>query len=82
MMKEQLYKPCRLIRITKRGEEETTSWLPVEFAIQDNYVKLRDKRGNWSNGWKIQSASGEAMPEKFVDQASRAHLKHRKTSDI
>jgi hypothetical protein len=60
---------------------ERTSWLPEEYAVEDAVVKLRDD-GVWTDGWKITSASGPALDEKYVVNMSHAHTRQRRASDI
>ncbi len=81
-MKEQMYKQCKLEKIMHGARVTKMSWLPVEFCVEGSVVKLKNHKDVWTDGWVVKSASGEAQPEKFVNAASRAHLKQRKASDI
>lgn len=49
----------------KNGNTYTTTWLPVRFAVEGKYVKLKQKDGSWWDGWLVTSASGE--PKEFEE---------------
>lgn len=76
------YRQCRLSR--KQGEStvQQTSWIPSKFAIQGEFVKLKDGDGNWTDGWHVDSVSSESVSEEFVTQARHAHTRQRNASDI
>lgn len=78
-----MYGQCRLRREVRQGvSEHTTSWLPERFAVEGGVVRLRGRDGVWADGWRVESASGEALPERVVNHRSRDHVRQRAASDI
>jgi hypothetical protein len=82
MPKEIMYKQCRMERVIGTSKEVRTSWIPEKFAVENKIVKIRERDDSWSDGWKVTSASGEALPEKLVVHRSHDHTRQRKASDI
>ena len=66
------YRQCKL----KKGNTETTSWIPEKFAKKGKFLKLKD-----DNGWEVISVGG-MMDEKEVQDRSRDYKKTRLASDI
>jgi len=74
-----LYCQCLLERLTPRGLERTTSWIPAKFAIVGRMIRLRDEDGNWEAGWTVRSASVPYPEPSSPHQQIRNH--RRATGD-
>ena len=81
MAKDVYYKQCRLERQEGTARVHRTTWLPVQFAVEGDSVKLKDD-GVWTDGWRVVSASGDALTEGYVVHQSHAHTRQRRASDI
>jgi uncharacterized protein YxeA len=46
------YAQCTLEKKTKEGKRTQTSWLPLKFAKQNKYLKLKED-GEWEDGWQV-----------------------------
>jgi len=44
---------CILEKCSGNGSLRLTAWLPLKFAVKGKVVRLRDKDGNWSDGWMV-----------------------------
>jgi hypothetical protein len=77
MSKAAYYRQCRL----RRGNEETTSYIPEEFAVVGKVLRLRDDSGKWESGWVVDFVTWR-LTEAQVNSRSREHLKTRKNTDI
>jgi hypothetical protein len=75
------YRQCRLEKAEGGDRLERTLWLPVRYAVKGDVVKLRDN-GVWSDGWRVTSASGMEIDEKYAVHTSHAHTRQRRASDI
>jgi len=67
------YNQCRL----RRKNAEQVSYIPTKFAVVGSFLKLKDEKGNWTNGWEVLSV-GEATPENLVPDSHDAIKAHRK----
>lgn len=65
-MSERVYCQCRL----RNGTKETTSYIPVKFAKQGDFLQLKDEDGNWEDGWEVLLA-GSPVSGQFVE--NQAH---------
>ena len=66
------YKQC----ILRKGNIQTTSWIPEKYAKVNKVLKLKAV-----DGWKVIEV-GVEMDEKEVNERSRDYLKQRKASDV
>lgn len=46
---------CHLVKQTTEGTTEQVSFIPSEFAEIGAYLKLKDMKGEWTDGWKVNS---------------------------
>lgn len=72
-MKEYRLKQCRL----KKGTTEQVSWIPVQFARKDMYLKLHDE-----DGWQVISVGETSISSKYLKNMEDAIKDQRKASDI
>lgn len=77
MSKLETHTQCHL----KRGNVSQVSWIPSEYAIKGNYVKLKEK-GVWEDGWLITTDGGITFPSKYIKERERDYKETRKASDI
>lgn len=71
------FKQC----VLKKGNVQTTSWIPDKYAKQGKYVKLKEN-GKWDDGWKVMEVGEMAKEEEDVINRSQDYKKTRKASDI
>lgn len=50
------YRQCVLRRPIAGGHQQTTSWLPLQFADVGRRLRLKDDDGNWEGGWEVVAA--------------------------
>jgi len=81
MSKTQFYCQCVLRKFDGKTTREQVSYIPEEYAIQDNSVKLRDDAGVWVDGWCVESV-GAKVDASYVETHERDYLSQRKASDI
>jgi hypothetical protein len=82
MPKEIMYKQCRMERQLGAAKQTRVAWIPEKYAVENETVKIKEPDGSWSDGWKILSASGESISEKYAVHQSHAHTRQRESSDI
>jgi hypothetical protein len=68
-------------RIQGTATECRTSWIPEGFAKVGDILKMREKDGRWTDGWRVISAS-PPMDARTVEANERNYLRQRKASDI
>lgn len=51
--KETTYAQCVLHRPIPEGEARLVSWIPVQFAVKGDFLKLRTPEGKWQDGWEV-----------------------------
>jgi len=81
MARDVFYKQCRLEKREGSARLQRTTWLPVQFAVEGETLKLKDN-GTWTDEWRVVSASGVALTERYVVHQSHAHTRQRRASDI
>jgi len=81
MSKTAYYCQCLLERGHFSGTMSTVSYLPEEFAIQGNVVKLKNDDDIWTDGWIVQKV-GDKIDASYVEERERDYKRTRKTSDI
>ena len=57
------------------------TWLPERYAVKDKWVKLKDKNGNWDNGWQVVNIWSKEQA-KIIEQRERDFIHQREMSDI
>ncbi len=75
---------CILIKYLNHlnGDYVTTvSWIPEEYAITGNYIKLKDESGVWEDGWRVAKVMSR-KETKEVNIRSRDYINQRQASDI
>lgn len=65
----------------KKGDTTMHSWIPESFAVLNNYVKIRDRGGNWDDGWQI-TQCGARLQNSMVELKSQEYKKHRNRTDV
>lgn len=64
------------------GVETITSWIPEQFAVKGNYIKVLDKQSfQWQDGWIVIEV-GLRAPEEEVLERNQDYKHQRKASDI
>jgi hypothetical protein len=76
-MAKVMYALCELSRRVEDGFQVTQRWLPVQFAVEGRHVRLKHA-GGWQDQWRVDSAGGEARPESYLVDRSRAHVGHQR----
>ena len=79
------YKQCLLHKqIINNGKVtgiySEIAYIPNKFATKNKVLELK-YNGRWQDGWQIISVF-DFDDEEFVKASQRAHLDHRKTTDI
>jgi hypothetical protein len=64
MSKKAFYRQCRL----QRGNSETVSWIPSEFAKIGWVLSLKNNE-DWTHDWKVLSAGSEHEGKLVENQA-------------
>lgn len=76
------YRQCSIEKITPRGILKKVSYLPEEFSILGQPIKLRDENKIWDNGWKVIEVSSTRVDEKHLPDSHKIIKAHRdKTGD-
>jgi len=65
----------------ERGTERQTVWIPEDYAIVGNTVKLRDEEKVWHDGWKV-VGTGTRLDSTTVRERGQDYKKTRGASDI
>ena len=85
MARQQMYLQCQLSKPLSEGAvARMVSWVRQEVAVPGRVlVNLEDTdTGRIENGWRVDSASGPAMPENVLLKQSRDYTRQRRASDI
>jgi len=84
MSRLQTYMQCQLSKPVDGGVARMVSWIRSEIAVPGNLLgRLEDAdTGRIETGWRVDSASGPAMPESVLLRQSRDYRKQRQASDI
>jgi len=77
VMKEILYRHCRLRREHENGCTIVYSYIPEPYCQVGKSLKLRDDDGNWEDGWKVLVA-GDQRSFAEVETQGNAHRGIRK----
>lgn len=81
MSKTRFYRQCKLVRREGESQIQQVSFIPEEYAIVGNFIKLRNADDEWVDGWKVEYA-GEKKDAKYVEENERIWTRTRKNSDI
>ena len=57
------------------------TWLPERYSIKNKYLKLKNKEGNWINGWQVVETYSKIKKEDAII-ASQDYKNQRKESDV
>jgi len=76
------YRQCHLEQSRGRATIHHTAWLPATFAVLGGVVRLRERDGDWGDGWRVTFVGPTVLSDEAVRKAERAHLKQRQASDI
>lgn len=78
----QKFTQCFLVRSNQDGSTSNQmSFIPEEKAIIGNYLKIKDMKEQWSDGWKVEFA-GITLPEDQLTVYRDAYRTHRDGTDI
>jgi hypothetical protein len=73
---------CLLQRKIFPGVEVVqTSWIPEGYAVKGKFIKLKDKEGNWEDGWEVIEVF-DTLPSKYVEERAKDYRTQRQGSDI
>jgi hypothetical protein len=81
MSKTKSYKQCTLLKQTDNGTLKTVSWIPSEYAVLGNRLKLKTEEGYWVDGWLVFEI-GHEKPAELVESDETLYRRHRKTTDV
>ena len=71
------YRQCNLRRLNVTQ----VAYIPAQYAIVGDHVKLKQDDGSWVDGWKVESA-GPEVDETFIDALYSMWKHHAEVSDI
>lgn len=77
------YRQCMLRKehYVTGGSEVMHSWIPEQFAKVGNWVSIKNSKGEWEDGWKIERADTRLSEEQVLEN-SQDYKRTRKASDI
>lgn len=81
MSKVEFYCQCVLRKFNGKTTRELVSYIPEQFAIQDNLIKLKNDDGEWVDGWRVETV-GAKVDANYVEAHERDYRSQRKASDI
>lgn len=76
-MKDEVYTQCKLAK----DNVTQVAFIPSCFAKFGELIMIRNKEGVWENGWAVIEVYQTLSKESALTQ-ERAHVRHRKTTDI
>ena len=80
---EAMFIQAQLSKPVEGGTAYMTSWIPQRIAVVGATVRLKDpETGQWTEGWRVDTASGPAYPEGLLMKRSRDWTRTRAASDI
>lgn len=74
------FSQCKLVRKTPTGHIQNVAWIPSKFAIQGNFVKIKNNEGDWVNGWKVEVAGSSKIEEKHLPDWHKGVRGHRNST--
>jgi hypothetical protein len=83
-MKHTMMRQCIMIRWVENDRylTQTTSWIPEKYAKEGNYVKLKDRDGEWVDGWQVSFVSVSRRSYDEVVDRGQDYKRTRLASDI
>ncbi len=51
-----MYRQCKLVKKTLKGEIQTTSYIPEKNAVVGRVLELKNRQGVFEGGWEVMSA--------------------------
>jgi hypothetical protein len=73
------YCQCALYRPMPDGSIECqVSWLPTRFAVAGETLRLRERGGEWEDGWIVSTAGAERVAECDLADPRRDVRGHRR----
>lgn len=57
--------------LLRNGIRLRTSWIPDEFAVLGQYLRLQDADKQWENGWQVLEVGSEAIEYKKLHERWR-----------
>ena len=85
MARPQMYLQCQLSKPLEGGAvARMVSWIRQEVAIPGRVLRnLEDTdTGRIETGWRVDTATGPAMPEQLLLRQSRDYTRQRLASDV
>lgn len=83
MAKITTYRQCRLHKqMDGKRTMVQVAWIPSQFATQGRTLKIRDRDGEWINGWKVIDIGSFTKTERETNEATQRHKHQRRASDI
>lgn len=80
MSRKTFYRQCRLVRKTPTGTMTQVSWMPEPYCVKDKVLKLKLDDGSWENGWVVQGAGENRLPQDQVPDSHTMIKGHRKNT--
>lgn len=81
-MKDADHTQCRLEKMLSPDHLRIQmAWIPNQFAIVGNYVRLKQSDGSWDNGWLI-AETFTTLDSAYVNERSRDFTRQREASDL
>ena len=81
---ETMYVMCQLSKDVDGGVARMTSWIRQAIAVPGNVLdRLEDtETGCIQSGWRVETASGPALPEGLLTKNAHDYDKMKRRSDI
>lgn len=58
------------------------TWLPDRFAVKNKHLKLKNDKGEFEDGWYVESVGNLLQPVDYIINSRNDHLHQREASDI
>jgi hypothetical protein len=79
MTRPAFFRQCLLVRPIERGELQTVSWIPEQFAVIGNRLRLRREDG-WEDGWVVQSVGFHRVADDALPDPHQDVKRHRRAT--
>ena len=76
------YHQCKMEKRVKDVCSVQTAWIPKTFAKIGKYVKLRDDKDVWEDGWMVVEVGNVSASWDVVNERGQDYKKQRQASDI
>lgn len=80
MSRNTKYVQCAMRRSIAGGSEQTTSYIPAQFAKVGRVLKLREEDGHWVDGWVVENVCDVSVESDSVPDYRKAIRNHRKST--